>query len=316
MSKKMRKVVGWVVAGAAMLTMTSGCAADTTDDGTGAGDEATSTDSAEISTLRPGINSAGCKRSAYNCGLHPGHDQRVYRADGGQTWAVDPKWVADHALGGVPVVDGNGDLMGISKKTDFTLNYGQTRRLGNTTYVIVLSSGLGAAGWVPIESFLHAQSLRAQVGEVNARGERLKDLGCYEVGTTFDPKLDGYKVVKGARIDESMKPADYLPKKRANGKVYANLAFSVPGDSLGAPAVDIFPAGTKFQRLDVPTWEWRAPSLDAKLYSRPAGSDAFTVLSNRTMKFIYGYVKSKPGTVRYGWMALDGLKVSSGCPNR
>jgi hypothetical protein len=313
MSEKMRNGLG-LVAAAAMLTMTSGCAADSSDDGAGA--EETSTDSSEISTLRPGINSAGCKRSAYNCGLNPGHDQRVYRADGGQSWAVDPSWVATHGLGGVPVVDGNGDLMGISKKTDFTLNYGQTRRMGNTTYVIALSSGLGAAGWVPIDSFQHVQSLRAQVGEVNARGERLKDLGCYEVDTTFDPKLDTFKVVKGAKINESKEPNDYLPTKRANGKIYANLAFSVPGDSLGAPAVDIFPAGTKFQRIDVPTWEGRAPSLDAKLYSRPAGSDAFTVLSNRSMKFIYGYVKSKPGAVRYGWMAIDGLKVSSGCPNR
>ena len=34
------------------------------------------------------------------------------------------------------------------------------------------------------------------------------------------------------------------------------------------------------------------------------------------MKFIYGYVKSKTGSVRYGWMALDALDVSSGCPDR
>jgi hypothetical protein len=315
MSKNVRKVLGLVVAGAAMLTMTSGCAADTGDEGD-PGEGASAVDSAEISTLRPGVNSAGCKRSAYNCGLNPGHDQRVYRADGGQTWGVDPKWVADRKLGGVPVVDGNGDLMGISKKTDFTLNHGQTRRIGNTTYVIALSSGLGAAGWVPIDSFLHADSLRAKVGEVNAHGAGLKDLGCYEVDTTFDPKLDTYKVVKGAKITDSKEPNDYLPTKRANGKIYANLAFSVPGDSLGAPAVDIFPAGTKFQRIDVPTWEGSAPSLDAKLYSRPAGSDAFTVLSNRTMKFIYGYVKTKPGAIRYGWMAIDGLEVSGNCPNR
>jgi hypothetical protein len=32
--------------------------------------------------------------------------------------------------------------------------------------------------------------------------------------------------------------------------------------------------------------------------------------------FVYGYVKGKLGHVRYGWMALDGLTPSSGCPDR
>jgi hypothetical protein len=314
MSKKMRKVLGLVVAGAAMLTLTSGCAADTSDDGDDGADEGSV--ESEIATLRPGVNSAGCRRSAYNCGLNAGNGQRVYTTDGGESWGVDPKWVADHKLGGVPVVDGNGERMGISKNTSFTLNHGQTRRIGNVTYVMALSSGLSSAGWVPIDSFVHADSIRAKVGEVNAKGDNLKDMGCYEVGTTFDPKLDTFKVVKGAKENESKEPNDYLPMKRANGKVYVNLAFSVPGDALGAPAVDIFPAGTKFQRLDVPTWEGTAPSLDAKLYAKPAGSNAYTVLSKQKMKFIYGYVKTAPGSVRYGWMAIDGLKVSGACPNR
>lgn len=315
MSKKMRKVLGLVVSGAAMLATISGCAADTADDGSADGDDEGSIES-EIATLRPGVNSSGCRRSAYNCGLNAGNGQRVYRADGGETWGVDPTWVTDKKLGGVPVVDGNGDLMGISKNKEFVLNHGQTRRIGNTTYVMALSTGLGAAGWIPIDSFLHAESLRAKVGEVNAKGDNLRELGCYEVDTTFDPKLDTFKVVKGAKENESKEPNDYLPMKRANGKVYVNLAFSVPGDALGAPAVDIFPAGTKFQRIDVPTWEGSVPSLDAKLYSKPAGSNAYTVLSKRSMKFIYGYVKTKPGSVRYGWMAIDGLKVSGACPNR
>ncbi len=314
MSKKMRKVLGLVVAGAALLTLTSGCAAETADDGSDGEDEGSV--ESEIAALRPGINSAGCRRSAYNCGLNAGNGQRVTTADGSESWGVDPQWVADHKLGGVPVVDGNGERMGVSKNKAFTLNHGQTRRIANVTYVMALSSGLSSAGWVPIDSFVHADSIRARVGEVNAKGENLKDMGCYEVATTFDPKLDTFKVVKGATENESKEPNDYLPMKRANGKVYVNLAFSVPGDALGAPAVDIFPAGTKFQRLDVPTWEGTAPSLDAKLYSKPAGSNAYTVLSKRPMKFIYGYVKTAPGSVRYGWMAIDGLKVSGACPNR
>lgn len=307
MSKKMRKsLLGMMMVGATLMATASGCAAESDDD-----DEAEGEVTAEIGTYRSGVNSKGCKRSAYNCTLNPGKDQRVYRADGEDTWGVGPGFGA-----GVPVVDGNGEPMGVSKKTSFTLNYGQTRRMGNTTYVIALSTGLGSAGWVPIDAFLHADSLRAKVGEVNARGENLKDLGCYEVGTRFDPKLNTFKVVKGATDKDAKEPDDYLPQKRANGKVYVNLAFSIPGDALGAPAVDIFPAGTKFQRLDVPTWEGSGlPSLDAKLYAKPAGATAYTREAG-AMKFIYGYVKTKPGAARYGWMAIDGLKVSSKCPNR
>lgn len=314
MSKKMRNLLGLVVSGAAMLAAISGCAAEAGEEGDGT-DEASI--ESEASSLRAGVNSKGCKRSAYNCSLNPdGGGQRVRRADGPEDWGIDAKWLADRKLAGVPVVDGNGDAMGLSKNKQFVLNYGQTRRIGEATWVMTLSSGLGSSGWIPIDAFVHAASLRAKVGEVNAKGEGLKDLGCYEVDTTFDTKLNLFKVVKGAKENEAKEPDDYLPTKRSNGKIYVNLAFSVPGDALGAPAVDIFPAGTKFQRLDVSTWEGGAPSLDAKLYSKTPGTNAYNTLSNRTMKFVYGYVKTKPGSVRYGWMAIDGLKSSNGCPNR
>ncbi len=264
-----------------------------------------------LSGTRPGVNGSACKRSAYDCTLHGGASgQRVKRADGGETWAVAS------GTPNTPIMDGNGDLMGTSRRTSFTLNYGQTRRMGNTTYVYALSTGLGASGWVPIDAFLHADSLRARVGEVDAKGAGLRELGCYEVSTGFDASLNRYKVVKGATDADAMEPDDYLPTKRANGGIYMNLAFNVPGDAIGGPAVDIFPAGTKFQRLDVPTWEGSAPSLDAKLYSKASGAKAYDVLSSRTMKFLYGYVRAKNGAVRYGWMAEAGLDVSSGCPKR
>lgn len=282
------------------------CAAETDDE---VQDE---TDS-ELSALKAGVNSAACKRSPYNCGLHPGHGQRVQNAAGGEDWAVDASYAK--ANGGVPVVDGNGNSMGKSKKTEFTLNYGQTRRLKGVTYVMALSAGVGSAGWVPIDAFRSKDSLRAHVGEVNAHGSALKEMGCYAVSKTFDADLNKYKVVKGATDKDAKEPDDYLPQKRSNGAVYANLAFSVPGDDLGAPAVDIFPAGTKFRRLDVTTWDGGAPSLDVKLYSKPSGSTKYTTLSNRRMKFIYGYIMSAEG-IRYGWMPLDGLDESSGCPAR
>lgn len=315
MSKTLRNVsrVGLVMMTAALVAGAAGCAAEAPDEG----DESQSAAIAsEASSLRDGVNSKGCRRSAYNCALYPGTGtQRVRRADGGETWGVDPAFLS--ASKGVPVLDGNGDLMAMSPKTSFTLNYGQTRRLGNRTYVMALSAGIGSAGWVPVDAFLHAESLRQKVGEVNARGAALKDLACYVVKSSFDASLDKYAVVKDATDSNKPEPDDYLPKKRNNGKVYVNLAFSAPGDGLGAPAVDIFPAGTKFQRLDVPTWEaGGAPSLEVKLYSKPAGSNTYSKLSDREMKFIYGYVKTNDGVVRYGWMALDGLAPSSGCKNR
>ena len=292
------------------VTMTiagAGCAAEADEEPTDSVDD-------ELAALRPGVNSNGCRRSPYNCGLNPdGVGQRVRKADGEEDWAVDGKWVADKKLGGVPVVDGMGDSLGLSKRTTFVLNYGQTRRIGNTTYVMALSTGLGSAGWVPLDAFLHRDSLRQRVGEVNARGKNLRELGCYEVKGSYDPKLDGLAVVKGATDANRPEPDDYLPKKRANGKVYVNLAFSAPGDALGAPAVDIFPQGTKFQRLDVPTWEKASlPSLDVNLYAKSGKTYSRKV---GEMKFVYGYVKAAGGSIRYGWMALDGLKPSERCPN-
>jgi hypothetical protein len=273
--------------------------------------------------LRSGVNAKGCKRSPYNCGLNTdGIGQRVRRADGEETWNMDPKWLASKGYVDaktkqpvVPVLDGDGEEMGRTTKTGFTFNYGQTRRFGNMTYAYVLSSGLKSAGWVPIDGLIHADSFRAKVGEVNAKGDDLKKLGCYVVASSFDQKLVQYKIVKGTN-ESGPEADDYLPIPRANGKRYVNLIFNVPGDALGGPSVDIFPAGTKFQRVDVPTWEKPdAPSLDATLYTKAAGATTYSKPAG-SMKFIYGYVKSKPGSVRYGWMALDALNVSSGCPDR
>lgn len=304
---RFRLVQGWMLS-----VLVGGCAAEVTD-----GEELAATESA----LRSGTNGDGCARSPYNCKLRSTKGQRVLTTTGGNEWNVDAAWLkakgfVDPASGEavVPVVDGNGNEMGRTKKKTFIFNYGQTRRMNNVTYVFAMSTGLASPGWVPLEAFVGSSELRANVGEVNARGKNLSPMACYEVKSTYPANLDNFKVVKGATDKDAMEPDDYLPVKRANGKVYANLAFNTPGDSLGGPAIDIFPAGTKFRRLNVPTWENPAtPSLDATLYAKPPGSNAYTKPSGE-MKFIYGYVKSNLGSVRYGWMALDGLAPSTGCP--
>jgi len=293
-----------------------GCAAET--DGDEDGSSLT-----ESEELRSGVNSSGCKRSPYDCSLHPGAGtQRVPRSDGPEDWHFDTKWLVSKGYVDpktkepvVPVLDGNGEEMGRTKQLEFVFNYGQTRRFGNLTYGYVLSSGLKSAGWVPIDGLMHNDSFRAKVGNVDAKGDNLKKLGCYEVRSSFDEKLVQYKIVKGTG-ENGPEADDYLPIARANGKHYINLTFNVPGDALGGPSIDIFPSGTKFQRLDVPTWEKPdAPSLDATLYTKAPGATTYAKPAGQ-MKFLYGYVKSKTGTTRYGWMSSDGLQPSNGCPNR
>ena len=303
MYERIPKIVGLFF----LASIVSGCVADT--DG-----EEEDEDTEEVeSELRSGVNGNGCKRSAYNCGLNTdGVGQRVRSASGDESWDVEPAAVA----AGVPVLDGNGDEMGRSKYKAFTLNYGQTRRMNGRTWVFALSTGLKSAGWVPIDVFTAEASLRNRVGEVNARGANLKKMACYEVKDGYPTRLDPLKVVKGTTDKQAFEANDYLPVVRANGKRYMNLAFNVPGNGLGGPAVDIYPVGTKFQRLDVPTWENPdPPSLDATLWRVPAGAERATRRAGK-MKFVYGYVKGDLGVVRYGWMALDGLKLSRGCPNR
>lgn len=270
-----------------------------------------STESAE--SARSGVNGDSCKRSPYNCSLHPG-DQRVSSTTGSDKFAVDPKYSAAHK--GVPVVDGNGGALGNSTFTSFTMNYGQHRTIQGTEYVYAMSTGLGSSGWVPLDAFVSSAALLKDAGTVTAHGSALgTEMGCYAIKSSYDPKFDKLKLLKGGG-DDAQEPNDYLPQKRANGKVYGTISFNVPGDALGGPNVDIFPAGTKFQRLEVPTWESpQLPSLGAKMYAKAKGASTYTVDAGE-MKFLYGYVKTTEGVTRYGWMALDGAEVSSGCPAR
>jgi len=104
---------------------------------------------------------------------------------------------------------------------------------------------------------------------------------------------------------------DYLSKLRANGRRSVNIIFNVPGSALGGPAVDHFPAGTKFQRVDVPT-DSGVPSIDVPLWVQDSAGRYRT--QSGSMKFIYGYVIAATTTKRVGWIAYDALQGSSGCP--
>lgn len=273
-----------------LLVFLAACASSSGDD-----------DDSDISTqddaLTPGVNGGACKYSPYNCKLRVNGDNPVDGpADG---WTVKDG----------PVVDGNGDLIGKNTRDHLDFNYGQDRRIGNRTYVMARSTSTMSAGWFPIDLVASEGVLRSRLGEVNAHDTHGRRLGCYQIRNSSDDTLAMKKVVYDS--DEVHERAgDYLSLVRSNGRRYANLAFSVPGSGLGAPAIDIYPAGTHFQRVDVPTNSGR-PSLDVPLWVKD-GSGRYRQRSG-SLKFIYGFVHSSTGDRRFGWMAYDALLPSSGC---
>ncbi len=252
--------------------------------------------------LFAGVNGDACAASTYNCKLRVSGGNRVATndPDDDNSWAVAQ---------GVPIRDGNGTIVGTSTKTRTTFNYGQSRSFAGETYVFAVSTSNGSAGWMPLASIAGKDSFAGKLGKVSALGAGLAKLGCYQIRDSHDANLEFKKVVYDSKVKHE-RAGDYLPLVRANGKRSANLTFNVPGFSLGGVAVDHFPAGTKFQRLDVPTTDG-PPSIDIPLWVDD-GQGRYRKQSG-TMKFIYGYVIAATGTKRNGWMAYDALQVSDGC---
>ncbi|ADO68221.1 hypothetical protein [Stigmatella aurantiaca] len=253
--------------------------------------------------LYAGVNGDACTASPYNCKLRASGGNRVTTndPDDDDSWAL---------VLGVPVRNGHGDVVAISNRTRSTFNYGQTRTFAGETHVFSVSTSNSSAGWMPLSSIQGQESFASKVGHVSALGAGLNKMACYAVRNSHDPVLELKKVVYDSDATHE-RAGDYLPLVRANGQRSANLAFNVPGFGLGGPAVDHFPAGTKFQRLEVPT-DGGAPSIDIPLWVQDSAGRYRT--QSGTMKFIYGYVVAATGTKRNGWMAYDALEVSSGCP--
>ncbi|WP_394833284.1 hypothetical protein LVJ94_42955 [Pendulispora rubella] len=267
-----------------------GCAASTDDEGA----------ASVVQALEPGVNGDACLLSPYNCKLRVEGGNRVLTNEGSDSWGVTP---------GQAIRDGHGNVLGTSTNTTMKFNYGQVRTFVGEPHAFAMSTSNGSAGWVPMASILGRTSFEQKVGHVSAKSEGLARMGCYEVKNASDPNLEPKKVVYDSTSSNEA-AGDYLPKLRANGRRSVNLAFNCPGSGLGAPAVDHYPAGTKFQRVDVPT-DSGAPSIDVPLWVQDASGRYRQ--QDGTMKFIYGYVISATGTKRVGWMAYDGLQVSSGC---
>ncbi|WP_163995218.1 hypothetical protein [Pyxidicoccus caerfyrddinensis] len=249
-----------------------------------------------------GVNGTYCLESPYNCKLQDPGGNRVPTND-----PADDNW---GLVTGVPIRDGNGTVVGTNTRTSSAFNYGQTRTFANELHAFAVSTSNSSAGWLPMSAILGRTSFEQKVGHVSALGSGLAKMACYAVRNWHDPALEVKKVVYDT-TSSNERAGDYLPLVRANGLRSVNLIFNVPGLALGGPAVDHFPAGTKFQRLDVPT-DNGAPSIDIPLWVKDSAGRYRT--QSGTMKFIYGYVIATTGTKRNGWMAYDALEVSSGCP--
>lgn len=247
-----------------------------------------------------GVNGNWCIESPYNCRFRaPGISQRVVTGGGEESWGIDAS---------ASLRDGNGDVLGPITNTRLTFNYGQTRSLAGKAHALALSSSNGSAGWYPIDHILGETSFRARVGEVNAKDPGRGKMACYEVRDSHDTSIELLKVVRDSK-KEHERLGDYLPLVRANGRRSVNLIFMVPGFGLGGASTDHFPAGTRFQRVSVPTSSGK-PSITIPLWAK--ASDGSYTKRAGSARFLYGYIRGN-GVKRFGWMAQDALTPSTGC---
>jgi len=265
----------------------------------GDGDEAVDTTTAAFA-LVSGVNGSECTESPFNCRFRDG-SSRVTTAGGDDSWGIEA---------GASVRDGNGDVLATETGSRLTFNFGQTRALAGKACALALTTSNSSAGWYPIDHILGETSFRARNREVNAKDPGLGKMACYEVRNSHDASIELKKVVFDA-MSSHERAGDYLPLVRSNGRRSVNLIFSVPGFGLGGATTDHFPAGTKFQRVEVPTDSGR-PSIVIPLWVADSAGRFRT--QSGTMRFLYGYVRAADGVRRFGWMAQDALEVSAGCP--
>ncbi len=247
----------------------------------------------------PGVNGDYCKGSPFNCRFRY-EDSRIATPEGAESWEVRP---------GASVRDGQGKVLFEQTGGSMKFNYGQTRSLAGKAHALGMATSNGSAGWYPIERIVRETAFRNRVGNVDAKDTGGERMACYEIRSTYDPGLFEKKVVKDSK-SANERAGDYLPLSRHNGEASANLVFSVPGFGLGGATADHFRAGTKFRRISVPTSTGK-PSITIPLWVKNSAGDYLK--ESGSMRFYYGYIVGD-GVKRFGWMAEDALKTSTGCP--
>lgn len=247
----------------------------------------------------PGVNGQYCKGSAYNCRFRF-DDSRILTNDGDEHWGITP---------GASIRDGFGKPLATQTATTMRFNYGQTRLLAGKAHALGASTSNGSTGWYPIDHIKGEASFRSKMGNVDAKDPGQGKLACYEVRSTYDASLAPKKVVHNS-TSANERAGDYLPLVRRNGEASSNLEFNVPGFGLGGAVSDHFRAGTKFQRVGVPTATGK-PSITIPLWVK--GGDRKYSKHSGDLTFLYGYVVGD-GVKRFGWMAQDAVTPSTGCP--
>lgn len=233
--------------------------------------------------------------SAYNCKLRVEGGNRIAHKDGTLDWGVNVN---------AGVLDGNGDSLGLQKGDSLKFNYGQKRTFGGKTYVYAMTTSNHSSGWFPLSAVKSADARAARRRRARPP-ERPRQDGLLQGQGQLGRRPRDQKIVDDTAEDPGPSgeaAGDYLPRLRTNGKRSINLIYNVPGSGLGGPAIDHFPAGTKFQRLAVPT-DTGHPSLDVKLWAQ-SDNGHFTKAAG-VMKFIYGFDRHQDGRDPR-W--LDGLR--------
>jgi len=250
--------------------------------------------------LTPGVNSNYCIHSPFNCRFRAG-DSRVTTLEGSESWAVTP---------GATIVDGNGTPLATETASQMTFNYGQVRTIGGAKHALALTTSNSSAGWYPVDHIQNGFLSRA--GEVAGKDPQEGKLACYEIVHDSDDALAAKKVVYDSKEppEGHERAGDYLPLVRADGKRSVNLVFSVPGFALGGATTDHFRAGTKFQRVEVPTDSGR-PSIAIPLWVHDSAGRYRK--QSGTLRFLYGYVRTASGSRRFGWIAQPSVTPSTGC---
>ena len=268
--------IGWVIC----FAFTTACTVDVADDDADLVD--TSSAITAFATVK-GVNSDYCTASPFNCRFHAG-SSRVDTQGGDETWGI---------TAGASVRDGNGVVLHTESAARLTFNYGQFRVVAGTAHALALTTDNSSAAWFPVDHIAGETSFRDQVGNVDAKDPGKGHMACYAIRNSDDETLAAKKVVHGS-TDPHERAGDYLPLVRANGLRSANLVFSVPGFALGGATTDHFPAGTKFRRLEVPTFS-PLPSIKIPLWDENHPNEQIG-----TMRFLYGRIRAADGTERYG----------------
>lgn len=253
-----------------------------------------------------GANGGLCKVSKYNCHVRDG-GQRVTTADQAGTdqhWAIVP---------GEQVYDGEGRPLHAETGGSLVFNYGMLKTINGREMALALSTSNGSAGWFPVDHIADRATFLANDDPVYAKSPEEGHLSCYTVRDSNDTSRELKKVVYNSKVGPQghERAGDYMSLVRANGERSANMAYAVPGFSLGGGTDDHVRAGTRFQRVSVPT-DTGLPSISIPLWVQD-GSGAYKQRSG-SMRFIYGFIRTG-GKARFGWMATDALYATpNDCP--